>query len=214
MRALAFAWRSVTRRRAQSALGILGIAAAGALTFDMLLLSRGLLVSVRQLLDSIAFDVRVMASEGMPQSRAPLEHAFDTARTLARLPEVAAAVPFRAGEAETATPGRPPASFSIFALGAGDQRMWTLLDGTELPDADNPDDLAVVVNSALAARLGATPGAVVQMRGRCDRGPSILPAVPEHRGRGVVSGRVRRPTHGRSALCATGPAVRGHLGPC
>ena len=51
MRALAFAWRSLLRRRGRSALGILGIAAAGALMFDMLLLSRGLLVSVRELLD-------------------------------------------------------------------------------------------------------------------------------------------------------------------
>ena len=110
MRALAFAWRSVRRRRAQSALGILGIAAAGALTFDMLLLSRGLLVSVRELLESFGFDVRVMASEGMPQSRVPLDRPFDIARTLAALPEVAAAVPFRVGDAETVVEGRPPAN--------------------------------------------------------------------------------------------------------
>ena len=57
MRALAFAWRSLLRRRGRSALGILGIAAAGALMFDMLLLSRGLLVSVRELLDAFGFDV-------------------------------------------------------------------------------------------------------------------------------------------------------------
>ena len=52
-------WRSPGARprapaRRASALGILGIAAAGALMFDMLLLSRGLLVSVRELLDASA----------------------------------------------------------------------------------------------------------------------------------------------------------------
>ena len=176
MRALAFAWRSVTRRRAQSALGILGIAAAGALTFDMLLLSRGLLVSVRELLDSFGFDVRVMASEGMPQSRMPLEHPFETARTLAALPEVTAAVPFRIGEAETTTEGRP-ASIAVFALGTSNQRMWTVLSGADLPDADTSDDLAMVVSERLATRLGVAPGASVQLRGRCGSGPSVLPPV-------------------------------------
>lgn len=186
MRALAFAWRSVRRRRAQSALGILGIAAAGALTFDMLLLSRGLLVSVRELLDAFGFDVRVMASDGLPQSRVPLDRPFDLARTLAALPEVAAAVPFRVGDAETVVEGRPPASFTIFALGASNQRMWSVVSGGDLPDADDPGDLAMVVNDQLAARLGAAPGAAVTVRGRCGGGPSILPPV-KVRIAGVVS---------------------------
>ena len=42
---------------------MLGIAAVGALLFDMLLLSRGLLVSFRELLDAAGFDVRVTAGE-------------------------------------------------------------------------------------------------------------------------------------------------------
>jgi putative ABC transport system permease protein len=177
MRALAFAWRSLTRRRAQSALGILGIAAAGALTFDMLLLSRGLLVSVRELLGSFGFDVRVMASEGLPQSRVPLDRPFETARVLARLPEVAAAVPFRIGEAETVIEGRRPASVTIFGVGASEQRIWTALRGRDLPAADDPDDASVVVNDRLASRLGAEPGTSVELRGRCTAGPSILPPV-------------------------------------
>ena len=99
MRALAFAWRSLLRRRGRSALGILGIAAAGALMFDMLLLSRGLLVSVRELLDAFGFDVRVFASEGMPQPRLPVDRAFDTARVAGRAAGggVRGAVPVRRG---------------------------------------------------------------------------------------------------------------------
>jgi putative ABC transport system permease protein len=179
MRALAFAWRSITRRGAQSALGILGIAAAGALTFDMLLLSRGLIVSVRELLDSFGFDVRVMASEGLPQSRASIDHAIESARVLARLPEVAAAVPFRLGEAEIALQGQGqgPDSVTVFAVGPSDQRIWTVLSGRDLPGADDPDDPAVVVNDRLATRLGAAPGASIELRGRCAAGPSFLPPV-------------------------------------
>jgi putative ABC transport system permease protein len=188
VKALAFAWRSVTRRRAQSALGILGIAAAGALTFDMLLLSRGLLVSVRELLDSFGFDVRVMAADGGPQSRAPLERPFETARALASLPEVAAVVPLRLGSAELATvaAGRRPTTVSVVALGASRQRAWTVLVGADLPADDDPDDPAVVVNEALATRLAATPGTRVALRGRCGSGASILPPVTV-RVAGVVS---------------------------
>ncbi|MCC7243998.1 MAG: FtsX-like permease family protein [Acidobacteria bacterium] len=176
MRALAFAWRSLTRRRGRSLLGILGIAAAGALMFDMVLLSRGLIVSVRELLDSFGFDVRVLASEGLPQSRIPLDHAFDTARMLAALPEVTAAVPFRVGEAETVSaPGRS-ASIAIFAVDSNDYRMWTMVEGSDLPD-DESADVSVVVNHRLAALLNVAPGATVELRGRCSAGPSVLPPV-------------------------------------
>ncbi|MGE0815802.1 MAG: ABC transporter permease [Vicinamibacterales bacterium] len=177
MRALAFAWRSIARRRAQSALGILGIAAAGALTFDMLLLSRGLLLSVRELLDSFGFDVRVMATEGLPQSRQPLDRPFETAALLSRLPEVAAVVPFRGGDAETAAAGPRPIGFSLLGVGASPRRIWTAVSGGDLPDTDDPGDPAMVVNDRLARRLAVAPGASIALRGRCGNGPSILPPV-------------------------------------
>ncbi len=47
MNAIGFAWRSLVRQPARAALGILGVAAVGALLFDMLLLSRGLIVSMQ-----------------------------------------------------------------------------------------------------------------------------------------------------------------------
>jgi len=174
MRALAFAWRSLTRRRGRTMLGILGIAAAGALMFDMLLLSRGLLVSVREMLDSVGFDVRVLASEGLPQSRVPLEHALDAALALASLPEVAAAVPFRIGEAEAVMGGDRPPSIAVFAIGSTTNRIWAIVDGRDLPEGD---EQSVVVNERLAERLQAAPGDDIEVRGRCSAGPSILPPV-------------------------------------
>ena len=71
MRALAFAWRSLVRQPARTALGILGVAAVGALLFDMLLLSDGLVVSMRDLLDRIGFDVRVTATDDAAGRRPP-----------------------------------------------------------------------------------------------------------------------------------------------
>jgi putative ABC transport system permease protein len=183
MRALAFAWRSLTRRGGRSALGILGIAAAGALMFDMLLLSRGLLVSVRELLDAFGFDVRVMASDGVPQARFPLDHASDTARLLAALPEVAAVVPLRMGQAEVVVDGRRPPGVTLVAVGAATQKLWTVVEGGHLPDDGGEatdagaDDAAVVVNEALARTLGLKPGRTIALRGRCSAEPSMLPPV-------------------------------------
>ena len=50
------------RAGAQTSLAIAGVAVIGALLFDMLLLSRGLLVSFRDLLDSAGYDVRIVTA--------------------------------------------------------------------------------------------------------------------------------------------------------
>ena len=176
MRSFAFAWRSLLRRRGRSALGILGIAAAGALMFDMLLLSRGLLVSVRELLDAFGFDVRVLASEGIPQSRLPIDRALETAKTLSALPEVASAVPFRIGEAEIGTDSERSEEVALFAVGAATRRIWTIVDGRDLSAGDD-GALDVVVNQRLADRVKSGPGGSFELRGRCSTTPSLLPPV-------------------------------------
>ena len=213
MRALAFAWRSVTRRRAQSALGILGIAAAGALTFDMLLLSRGLLVSVRELLDSFGFDVRVMASEGMPQSRAPLDHPFDTARALAQPSRSSrrGAVPHRRGRDRH----RGPAPCLHHDLRARCQRP---------ADVDGPGRR----RSAGGRRPrrsrrgrerspGGTPGRRAWSLGRGARplrGRAVGAASRDgaSRRRGVLPVRVGRPAHRRVALRRARSTLRARVG--
>ena len=47
MNALTFAWRNLVRQPARALLGVMGIAAVGALLFDMLLLSNGLVLSMQ-----------------------------------------------------------------------------------------------------------------------------------------------------------------------
>ena len=69
-------------------LAVAGVTVIGALLFDMLLLSRGLLVSFRELLDTAGFDIRVVAAEGSTVQRPPIADAAALADAIARLPEV------------------------------------------------------------------------------------------------------------------------------
>src|SRR5262245_66112433 len=83
----ALAWRTVTAERARAVLALIGVAVIGALLFDMLLLSRGLLVSFRELLDSTGYDVRVTATDSV-MFRAPIRDATALASDIALLREV------------------------------------------------------------------------------------------------------------------------------
>src|SRR5882757_2130425 len=95
MRALAFAARSLVRQPGRTVLGILGIAAVGALLFDMLLLSRGLVVSFRDLLDGIGFDVRVTATESPLPGGVRLKDSSALAAVVASLSPVSEVAPIR-----------------------------------------------------------------------------------------------------------------------
>lgn len=174
MTPLAFAWRSLSRQPARAALGIVGIAVVGALLFDMLLLSRGLLISFRDLLDDTGFDVRVAATEAPPGSGPRLENASAIAAVVRTLPEVAAVVPVCLGSAVTADAGEP---VYLSGEGPGPHRAWTLIRGQGLPDSDEGrDSPPVVVNATLAGRLGLAPGDPFILRAG-DGSPTALPAV-------------------------------------
>jgi putative ABC transport system permease protein len=103
LNALVFAWRSLLRQPARTALGVLGVAAVGALLFDMLLLSNGLVLSMRTLFDRSGFDVRVTATRALPGTGPRLTGAAAIATRIAALPEVdeAIALRFAAGEIDT-----------------------------------------------------------------------------------------------------------------
>jgi len=111
-RVWAFALRSLVRQPGRAILGILGVAAVGALLFDMLLLSRGLLVSFRALLDSAGFDVRVMAADATVLARPRIADAEAAAAAIRALPDVDEVVSLRLGNATaTATRKASPASW-------------------------------------------------------------------------------------------------------
>jgi hypothetical protein len=85
MNALAFAWRSLVRQPARAALGVLGVAAVGALLFDMLLLSQGLVVSMRDLLDRYGWDLRVTGGD-LPRQGPRIQDGVAASEAVARLP--------------------------------------------------------------------------------------------------------------------------------
>lgn len=155
MRPLSFAWRSLTRQPARAVLGIVGIAAVGALLFDMLLLSRGLVLSFGDLLESVGFDVRITATEALPSSGPPIGRVSEVVRTVEALPEIDTAVPIAFGRA--AVPG--VMSLDLIGSGPTERNVWKVLDGTALPSQEEEGAApALVVNRNVAELLELAPG--------------------------------------------------------
>lgn len=175
MRALSFAARSLVRQPARSALGILGIAAVGALLFDMLLLSNGLVVSLRDLLDRAGFDVRVTATENPEVGGTLVADTSALAQELRAMPAIAEAVPLRLTEAEIRTAERR-LQFTLVGMDPPRRGQWTLVSGQD------PDDRAgappgLLLNRRMADVLGKQAGDSLDVRTICDTGAASLPFV-------------------------------------
>jgi putative ABC transport system permease protein len=177
MRALAFAARSLYRQPGRTTLAILGVAAVGALLFDMLLLSRGLVVSFRDLLDSVGFDVRVMSTDAAPFGGPRLPDADAVARELASLPQVAEVIPILMASAEVARPGGRPIALSLMGIDAGGRRPWTILTGQDLEPAEPGMPASLLVSKALADGLQASAGGEVVLSATCASDRAALPPV-------------------------------------
>lgn len=176
------AWRYVRRQPARAALGIVGIAVVGALLFDMLLLSRGLVVSFRDILESAGFDVRVTATEAPPTFGPPMRNVAHVASVVAALPEVREVVPFRFGKAETPDGD----TVTVFGTASGSVRGWPVIEGTGLTPSRDGRALPVVINRRLARRLGIEAGSTLRLTGTCATAPSAAPPV-ELLVQGIVS---------------------------
>lgn len=177
MTPLAFAWRSLVRQPARAVLGIAGVTVVGALLFDMLLLSRGLQVSFEELLDSVGFDVRVLATDAPPGAGPLVPAGVELTRRIAELPEVDAAVGFRFGRAALVDgEGREIEAELIGSTGPA-RDTWSIVEGRDVAFGAAPGEREAVVNRRLAERLQLSPGDVLSLRGTCREGPSALPAV-------------------------------------
>jgi putative ABC transport system permease protein len=172
MTVLPFAWRSLIRQPARSTLGVLGVAAVGALLFDMLLLSEGLVLSMRELFERLGFDIRVLGSDQLPPGGADISDARDLAAAIAALPSVQAAATIRTERADYERAGRTAADGSILGVGTGPAPPWTILRGRDVAAGNE-----VVLNQYAARVLNAEPGADVTVRATCERGAGAPPAV-------------------------------------
>jgi hypothetical protein len=170
MTVLPFAWRALVRQPARSALGILGVTAVGALLFDMLLLSNGLIASMRDLLEHTGFDVRVTTTSELPRTAPRIEDAAALVSEITRLPVVRGALAVRFADASIDV-AHGEAVAATFEGVAGSARPWTIFRGTDVQPG------AVVVSAVTAAALGIGPGAVITLRLSCDNEPQALPPV-------------------------------------
>ena len=183
MTSTAFAWRRLLRQPGRAVLGLLGVAAVGALLFDMLLLSRGLVVSLADELDRVGFDVRVTAGEAFSLAGGRIERASEVVDAVSRLAEVEAVVSMRFANGSVLWPER---RVSVTLVGATPGRFtgWRMVEGRDLHEAAGPLPPVVVSRSVLST-AGATRDATVTteigrtltLRGRCLQGVSALPSV-------------------------------------
>jgi putative ABC transport system permease protein len=180
--ALAFAWRSLVRQPARATLGILGVAAVGALLLDMLLLSQGLVTSMQDLLDSTGFDIRVAATDPIP-GEPDIPDGPAAAAQIAALPSVSAAIAVRTEDADIqGTDGRSTRA-AIVGVSGGRSGPWTILRGNDLTApprgvGEASGEREIVINDYAAQAIGVAPGATVTIKAYCSGGAEAAPAIP------------------------------------
>lgn len=171
MHAFLFAWRSLIRQPARAALGVLGVAAVGALLFDMLLLSHGLVTSLQDLLDRSGYDVRVGVAD-RPGGGPEMPEAAKNAARIAALPDVKSVITVRFVDTDM-TAGPATLLVPLQGVGGNGPRPWTVMRGDE-PAGDRP---ALLVNDYTADQLHLAPGGTVTVRPSCGDANASLPPV-------------------------------------
>ena len=175
MSPLAFAWRGLIRQPGRAILGVAGIAATGALLFDMLMLSQGLVISMERLLAGSGFDIRVTATQATPLTGPPITNMTNAVAALRTVPQIEDVVPMRMGAAEVDIGNRPN---QVVFMGADvlGRRPWTLAEGNDIRIGES-ERAAILVNRNLARRLQLRPGSALTLRGACTDNSSVPPVA-------------------------------------
>ena len=172
MTPLALACRSTIRYRARATLAIVGVAVIGALLFDMLLLSRGLLVSFERLLSAEGFDIRIVASQGL--SRVPIADSATLTDAVRAMPGVADVVAIRAESADVLTAGGRKHVLFV-GRSASTANPWRLVRGSGLTANPPSGACDAVVDRAFPALFGGDIGATVQVAATPGRDTALPP---------------------------------------
>ncbi len=212
-RALRFAWLRVRREPGRTALAVLGVTAIGALLFDMLLLSNGLLVSYRERLDRSGFDVRIMASDGAVMAGPPIERVTSVIAAVRGLGAVTAVQRLSAGSAdvEGQGAGRP---VRIAGVDLDSPVMWTIVSGRAPAAGAAPP--GVVVNRNVARQFGLDAGATLMLRGRCGAAAPLpvttrVAAVADFQNDAADALTAAMSYQALAALCGTADADRADM---
>jgi putative ABC transport system permease protein len=164
MTSLLLASRTVRRYRAQTVLAIAGVAVIGALLFDMLLLSRGLLLSFSDLLGRAGFDIRIVGGGGFA-ARTPIDESGPLVDAIRALPEVERVGAIRMERAVIAAAERQLEAVTVIGAAEAAEGAWTLVSGADLSTTPPSPTTAcpLLVGRPLAARMGIAPGSTVQL---------------------------------------------------
>jgi ABC-type lipoprotein release transport system permease subunit len=182
MTSRALAWRTLTANPARALLAVAGVAVIGALLFDMLMLSSGLLISFRDLLDTAGYDVRVVVPDGLPVLRVPIPHATALAADLSRLAEVQEVAVFRMDRVVMTMSGRRPQGVTLINVSEGAERhTWRITRGENLIDGEAAlGQRPLVVSERLATALSLAPGSALRVRPTMSSVPSAIPELDFH----------------------------------
>ncbi len=168
------AWRTTKRYRARTLLAITGVMVIGALLFDMLLLSNGLLASFADLLNSEGFDIRVVAREGF--ARVPIPDSTALASAIAALPGVADVSLIRT-EPGFGAVGSTRVGLTIVGRTQSLSAPWRVLKGDNVPLRGADGTCPVAIGRPLSLRLRLDPGSTMTLAARPRGALSAIPAV-------------------------------------
>jgi ABC-type lipoprotein release transport system permease subunit len=180
MSAWGLAWRTVVSNPARAGLAMTGVAIIGALLFNMLLLSRGMLVSFRDLLDAAGYDIRV-TGQGSALHRMPIADATSLADAIRQLPGIQQVALIRMDDASAFVAGRDRSPVIIAFVGTTANAVgsaWDLVKGASLQEHPIPaDPPEIIVNVNLARELHLEPGSPLRLRISAPGSASAMPPV-------------------------------------
>jgi putative ABC transport system permease protein len=193
MTSRALAWRTVAAEPARAALAVVGVAVIGALLFDMLMLSQGLLVSFRQMLDTSGYDVRVLATDALP-ARIAIANATEVAADIAGLPEVSDVAMVRSDRAMVLVPNRSATEVTLLNVTAvsraadapassartrdAEREGWRIVEGVDLGSrGPTASPFPAVVSRALGRALSLAPGSALPLRVVVSGATSVVPLI-------------------------------------
>jgi ABC-type antimicrobial peptide transport system permease subunit len=141
----------------------------------MLLLSQGLVISMRSLLERTGFDLRVTATDALPGQGPLIANAVERAQAISRLPSVRSAIALRFADA-VVLGGGPRGLSTTFQGVAGTAPVypWTILRGRDI----TPGLPEIVINENTATRMRLAPGSRVMLRASCTDEEQALPPEP------------------------------------
>ena len=148
--------RGLFRHRARTFLGILGVGVAGALLLNMQMLSRGLQVSLRGILEETGYEIRVTPRGTLPfETDATFPDGHTIAATIAADPRVEQVAPVLGGTVYVARPGGVPLSAFVYGMDPPSDALWRVLEGDDLAPHDSS---RAVISQALAQAAGIGVG--------------------------------------------------------